>query len=377
MGPLFRILALLLLAGPPATQGYAGGLLQPALTIPDPAVAQADNRSVALDDQVAVETPPLGSEPVRPAQEHGDPRAFNASIESLPDGSDTRFRPMSDWERNRWRIVLFAAGLLLQMFLITWLLYADRRRRTAEANAALLHAELAHSNRVATAGALTGSIAHEIRQPLTAIVSSASAGLNFLNHKVPNLGEVRLALQHIVREGHRADTVIANIRTMFRKDATQRLPCDVNKLIRDVLSIADGQMRTASVATRTRLPDSPPVVVTGDPVQLRQVILNLVMNAVEAMSAVPPDSRLLQVTTGSDHGLVWITVRDSGPGIASDALAHIFDPFFTTKPGGMGMGLSICKTIVEAHGGELAASQSPEGGAAFRILLPLHGAAAR
>jgi signal transduction histidine kinase len=326
-----------------------------------------------LDGEDVWTAPSLRSDAVRPIFDWRELQKWNVSAESLPAGSDIRFRSPSDWERNRWRILLFVAGLLLQSFLITWLIYADRRRRAAEANAAMLHAELAHSNRVTTAGALTASIAHEIRQPLTAIVSSASAGLNFLRQKTPDLVEVRDALQQIVNEGHRADSVIVNLRAMFRKDVSRRVPCDVNALIRQVLALADRQVQVAGVTVLSRLAETPPSIVTGDPVQLQQVFLNLMMNAMEAMGDTPRDRRFLEVTTRPERDKIWISFEDWGPGIDDETLGHIFDPFFTTKPGGMGMGLSICKSIIEAHDGRLTATRRPGGGAAFLICLPLQG----
>lgn len=330
-----------------------------------------------LDGEDVWTTPVLTSEALQPVFDWRELQRWHVSAENLPDGSEIRFRAPSDWERNRWRVLLFVTGLLLQSVLIAWLLYVDRRRSVAESHAAMLHGELAHSNRVATAGALTASLAHEIRQPLTAIVSSASAGLNFLNHKTPNIAEVRDALQHIINEGLRADSVIANVRAMFRKDTAARITCDVNKLMREVLVLADHRLRMEGVTVRTRLGDHPPPIVTANPVQLQQVFLNLIMNAVEAMMTVPPANRVVDITTRVRQRQVLVLLEDSGPGVAPEILKRLFDPFFTTKPGGMGMGLAICKSIVEAHDGQLTAAQRPGGGAAFSILLPVDGGTAR
>jgi signal transduction histidine kinase len=333
--------------------------------------AQLVNRILDGDD--ARQIPIATGDAMRPVFDWRELQRWNVDLARLPQGSDIRFREPGDWERYRWRILLFTAGLLLQSVLITWLLYAERRRRAAEANAAMLFTEVAHSNRVSTAGALTASIAHEIRQPLTAIVSGASAALNWLNRSTPDLGEARVALQNIINEGHRADDVISNIRAMFRKDVLPREPSDMNRLIRQVLAMTERRVAIADVAVRTSFSESLPPVL-ADPVQLQQVILNLVVNAVEAMSSRPPASRVLQVATALENGRLSVTFEDTGPGMSAETLEHVFDPFFTTKPGGMGMGLAICKSIIEAHGGQLTASSRPGEGATFRIVLPVQGA---
>jgi C4-dicarboxylate-specific signal transduction histidine kinase len=164
------------------------------------------------------------------------------------------------------------------------------------------------------------------------------------------------------------------MRAMFRKAPTPRSPSDVNVLIRQVLVLAAGRIEAAGVHVTTRLADNLPAVL-ADPVQLQQVFLNLIMNAVDAMGETASGARRLQVTTGGLPDRVSITVEDSGPGLDAATLPRVFDPFFTTKQHGMGMGLPICKSIIEAHGGELTASAGALGGAAFRVVLPVQGAA--
>jgi len=232
---------------------------------------------------------------------------------------------------------------------------------------------LAHANRVATAGELTASIAHEIRQPLAAIVVAADAGLNWLNNKVPELGEARKALKHIINEGHRADDVIRNIRAIFSKEETPRVRLDVNEIVDGVLALASHKLSAHQIRLRTDYATAP--MVLADPVQLQQVIMNLVMNAIEAMDSVTDRAHVLQLKTETESrlGHVSITVEDSGPGIAPDHLEQIFKPFFTTKRGSMGLGLAICKSIIDAQGGRLTVAAAHPFGTTFRITLPLEG----
>jgi C4-dicarboxylate-specific signal transduction histidine kinase len=217
---------------------------------------------------------------------------------------------------------------------------------------------------------MTASIAHEIRQPLTAIVSSANAGLNWLKRTPPSVEEAREALENVIGQGHRLDDVVMHMRAMFQKVPGPRTRCAVNDLVRQVLPLADGQLAPSEVTLKTTFAEPSPVVL-ADSIQLQQVVLNLIVNAVEAMVHVPFGSRTLHVTTGTEDGQAFITVEDSGPGIDEQTLKSIFDPFFTTKPEGMGMGLSICKSIVEAHGGGISARAPADGGASFRVAVPL------
>lgn len=324
-----------------------------------------------LGGEAIASIPITASDAVRPVFDWRELRRWGVDEDTLPSGSEVRFRDSENWREYRWRAVLFAAGMLLQSVLIAWLLYADFRRRRAEENATLLAAELMHSNRVATAGQLTASLAHEIRQPLTAIVSSANAALNWLKRDPPDVGEVRDALENVVGQGHRADDVIKHMRTMFKKEPTDRTRCNVNELVREILGLATGRIAAGDVKLMTAYADPSPVVL-ADGVQLQQVILNLVVNAVEAMGHVPFGRRAVYVTTSVADRQALIVVEDTGPGMDEKTLTRIFDPFFTTKTGGMGMGLSICKSIIEAHGGTLTAWSQAGGGATFRILIPLH-----
>ena len=240
-----------------------------------------------------------------------------------------------------------------------------------QAEQALLKAqtELAHLSRALTMGELAASIAHEVNQPLSAVVTNANACLRWLAGDTPNLGEACDAAKRIVRDGNRAAEVIRKIRTLLKKVPTQMVRLDVNELIREVMDLARSQIALNRVALRMRLGTDVPSVL-GDRVQLQQVVLNLIMNSVEAIGAVRDGPRDLEVgsrRTAPDEVLVW--VRDSGVGFDPANQDKLFDAFYTTKPGGMGMGLSISQSVIEAHGGKLRAIANDEGGASFQFTL--------
>jgi hypothetical protein len=219
--------------------------------------------------------------------------------------------------------------------------------------------------------AMTASIAHELNQPLSAIVSNANAGLRWLARPQPNIEEVQAGLNRIANDGHRASEVIASIRAMFGKDQRKRAPVNINALIGEVLALLHGELESHQVLLRTDLLDGIPEVM-AERVPLQQVLLNLIMNAVDAMNSVADRERRLTIRSellaASD---VRIAVEDSGTGIDPSHTNRIFEAFFTTKPHGMGMGLSICQSIVEAHGGSLwAARRSPHGTVFVRAVTP-------
>jgi PAS domain S-box-containing protein len=235
--------------------------------------------------------------------------------------------------------------------------------------------ELARLSSLTAAGQMAASIAHEIKQPLASIVIGCSASLRWLSKSPPNLEEVRTALDRISDAGHRAGEVIEGIRAMFKNVSREKALLDVNQVIREVLALLHYELQSHQVLVRANLsPKLPPVL--ADAVQLHQVIANLVTNAIEAMAAVTDRARTLRVkSTPRETDGVLITVEDSGTGIDAEAVTRIFDPFFTTKSHGMGMGLSICRSIIEAHEGRLSAHSAPDGGAVFQIDLPAGQAA--
>jgi C4-dicarboxylate-specific signal transduction histidine kinase len=235
-----------------------------------------------------------------------------------------------------------------------------------------LRDELAHLTRVATVGELTTSLAHELNQPLTALMSNAQAVQRLLKSDTPDLREVRDALTDIINDNRRAGEVIRSLRKLLKQESLPRTPVDVNKLIQETISLVNSRFVVSNISLTLDLSADLPSVV-GDRIQLQQVILNLVLNGAEAMRDVEADSRELIVRTRCDDpSTVTVVVQDSGSGIEAGALERVFDPFFTTKTDGLGMGLSINRTIIETHGGRIWATQNPEGGAIFSFNVPIY-----
>jgi two-component system sensor kinase FixL len=246
-------------------------------------------------------------------------------------------------------------------------------RRQNERTAARQRDEIAHLSRVATLGELSGSLAHEINQPLMGILSNAQAAQRFLARDDVNLDEVREILVDIVEDDKRAGEVIRRLRALLKKGEVQNRPLDINSVVDDVVRLTRNDLMNRDVAVSTELtPDLPPVF--GDQIQLQQVLLNLVMNACEAMEAVSGTHQVHIRTRRTDGGDVELSVSDRGGGIPPGDLERIFEPFVTTKEHGIGLGLSICRTIIIAHGGRLWAENIGEG-ATFRCTLPLSGQA--
>jgi signal transduction histidine kinase len=240
-------------------------------------------------------------------------------------------------------------------------------RRKAEEARREAQDELARVARMTTLGALTTSIAHEINQPLGAVVTSAGAALRWLDAQPPNVGEVRQLLTRISRDGNRAAEVITRVRSLARKAPAQVQQLSINEIIQDAVALTRGELERGRIALRTELADGAPVL--GDRIQLQQVMINLIVNAIEAMNDAEPRELLLRSERNGADG-VLVSVRDSGPGLTPDSADRIFNSFYTTKPGGMGMGLSICRSIVEMHGGHLTARANAPRGAIFEFDVP-------
>ena len=244
----------------------------------------------------------------------------------------------------------------------------DRKR--AERAYTQVQMELAHANRVATMGQLSASIAHEISQPIGAALSYANAASHWLAAQPPNLEEVRRDLGFIVESGVRASEVIDRIRALVKKAPPRKDRLEINEAILEVIELARNEIANNHISVRTQLAETLPAI-QGDRVQLQQAILNLLINATEAMSAMSEGSReLLFCTAKTDSGGVLVAVRDSGPGLAPESIDRLFESFYTTKPGGLGMGLSICRSIIEAHHGRLWATANTPRGAVFQFTLP-------
>jgi C4-dicarboxylate-specific signal transduction histidine kinase len=288
----------------------------------------------------------------------------------LPPGSTVYYREPTAWRQYSWQIVSVAGALLLQTLLIVGLFYERHRRRNAEAASRQHLSELAHMNRSSTAGELSASIAHEITQPLAAIMTSGNAGLRWLSKATPDLDQARASFQAVIAATHHAGNVIRAIRSMFRKSSDERVALNPNRLIQEVLELLRVNLRRRRILVETGLSADLPEIM-GNRVQLEQIILNLLVNAVDAMDSMTNRDGMLKITANrQEPSGVLITVEDSGPGIAPENIKHIFEPFYTTKPRGMGMGLTICRSIVEAHGGCLIAASSGLGGLAMQISLP-------
>src|SRR5258706_3672276 len=247
---------------------------------------------------------------------------------------------------------------------------AEAEARDSERRYREVQAELAHASRVATMGQLMASIAHEVRQPIAAVVTNAQAGLNWLGAQPPDLEEVRQTLGCIVREGSRAGDLIGPIRALIGEAPPRDGDLEINEAVLEVIALTRAEVLKSGVSVRTQLAEGLPVI-RADRVQLQQVILNLIINAVEAMGGVGEGARELLISTGRDASNgVLISLRDSGPGLDPKSLDRLFEAFYTTKAQGMGLGLAISRSIIEAHGGRLWASANVPRGASFQFTVP-------
>jgi C4-dicarboxylate-specific signal transduction histidine kinase len=245
--------------------------------------------------------------------------------------------------------------------------------RADQAEAALrqVQAELAHVTRVTTLGELAASIAHEVNQPIAAVVTNAEAALRFLSRYPPDLEEVCEGLHSIIKDANRAGDVIGRIRELMKKAPPRKDRMDINEAIHEVIELTRGEAVKSGASVQTALGEGLPLI-EGDRVQLQQVALNVIINAVQAMSDAEGPRELTITTAQAEPNGVLVAVKDTGPGLAPASLEQLFAPFYTTKPGGLGMGLSISRSIVEAHGGRLWVTANPPRGVVFQFTLPVH-----
>jgi PAS domain S-box-containing protein len=248
----------------------------------------------------------------------------------------------------------------------------DRRR--AEAALQSANDRLARASQVASLVELSASIAHEVNQPIAAALANAQAALRWLGRDPPDLVEVREALDDVVKDGTRAGNVIDRIRSLFKNAPPSLEDLDITEALSEIVALSRGKALKNGVFLKVQLSDALPTV-RGDRVQLQQVMLNLITNAIEAMSDVDDGNRNLRITAGRDDDNVFVSVQDSGPGLKQATLERVFEPFYTTKPTGLGVGLSICRSIIEAHSGALWATNAANGGAVFSFTVPISASA--
>jgi len=314
---------------------------------------------------------PVGMDP--PKFDWRELKRWGISESQLPPGSTVHFREPTLWEQYHYHFIAIALAVLLQSVIIGWLLFEQHRRRLAEIFARGTMAELQNVNRLAAAGELSASIAHEIKQPLTVIVSNAYAALNWLSPERSNIAETRNSLERIVAATHRAGDIISGVRAMFTRDDPKQDLVDINDVILSVLTIGQLSLRRQAIELETQLGEGIPLV-RGHRVQLQQVLLNLILNAIEAMEK-SSSKKLCIRSTRMESGGVCVAVQDSGSGVAPGEIDRVFRPLYTTKDKGMGVGLSICRSIVEAHGGHIGVYSVPSGGSVFQFDLPASNAA--
>lgn len=322
-------------------------------------------RVLGGEDPATIKVAPVGMGP--PKFDWREMQRWGIADSRLPPGSEVHFRSPTAWEQYRLQILGMIAAVLIQACVIMWLLYEYRRRHMAELLARSTMAELQNVNRLAAAGELSASIAHEVRQPLAAVGASAYAALNWLTGGRQNIEEARNSLNQIVTSVHRANDVISSVLAMFSAKEEKKEPIDVNELIRSVLATVRINLRRHDIAVETQFDDRLPFV-DGNRVQLQQVVLNLVMNAIESMQSTKVRKMLVRLEERAG-GRVCVRIEDTGTGIDPENIDSIFEPLFTTKVHGMGMGLSICRSIVVAHGGSIRAFVRPGGGSIFEFEL--------
>ena len=307
---------------------------------------------------------------IRPVFDWNQLQRWHVDPNRLPPGSEIRNRPVTFWDQYAWHMSGIAAAFLTLTALVFSLLHERRIRFVAEVAAGERMSELAHINRHATAGEMSAAIAHELNQPLGAILNNAEAATILLESGSPDINELKAILSDIRRDDERASEIIKRLRALVSKKVVDFQPIDLNSVAREALSIAQMQAHSSDITLHWVLsPNDLPVA--GDAIQLQQVILNLAINAIEATNERKDAPRdIVARTANVENNTVEFSISDFGPGIPADKFKHLFEPFFTTKSNGMGMGLSLARTIVEAHGGKLWAENSVTGGAVFRFRLP-------
>jgi signal transduction histidine kinase len=347
--------------------GIVGG------TMPTYSVEAARTVRLALEilrGRLPAEPVTILQAPTHPVFDWPELKRWGLNESALPADAIILNKPVSAWERYKLYIIGAVAFCVLETALIIFLIVQRRRKKVAEVEVARARTELLHIERSLRLNELTGSLAHELNQPLAAILSNAQAALRFLKSDKPDLNEFQEIMQDIISDDQRAGNVIRSLRSMMKREEREKKPVILDDVLNDIIQIYRSEAISRNVSIETELDGSLPPVF-GDKGQLQQVVLNIIMNGAEAMSGTPPEQRKLILRTQRKDHSIWVTVRDFGPGIDKENLERVFQPFFTTKRTGLGMGLALCRTIVEAHGGHIWAENNSEGGTTFFIELPI------
>lgn len=347
--------------------GVVGGVMRPFRDV--------GREAALLVNALLAGTPPseLSNPEGSPVRAHLDWRQlqrWSIDLRVLPADAVLHYRPPTLWEAYRSQVLLALLILLLQAALIAWLLAERLRRRRAEQAVAQQRFALAHASRLAVAGELTASIAHEINQPLGAILSNAEAAELLLDDRADRREELRAILGDIRRDDQRAGEVIRRLRGLLARHEVEREPVDVNGIVLDSVAAVRGEARRRGVVLES-VTSPNPVASLGDRIQMQQVVINLLMNAMDALEGVPDERRHVTATVLPSRDRVRVSVRDRGTGVAPEHLPRLFESFFTTKRQGMGLGLAIVRSLVESQGGRVWAENVPDGGAAFHVEWPL------
>jgi signal transduction histidine kinase len=347
--------------------GAVGGYLMAA---PPIGTAAARLALRVLEGQDAGTIPVTKVDVVRPIFDWRQLKRWNVSESTLPPGSEIRYRPADFVETYASKAAVASAALLF-IVVVTFSILEHRKRRFAEEASWQRMSELTLVNRQATVGEMSAAIAHELGQPLGCILNNAEAAELILKSNAPDVMELRELLADIRKSDYRASEIIRQLRALMSKTKSKFGEVDLNTVVREALEIAEIQAHANDITLHASLaPSELPVV--GDPIQLQQVFLNLVINGIDAVNGSPRGRRDIVISTApADDYFVEASVSDSGPGISKENLDRIFNPFFSTKESGMGVGLSLCRTIVEAHNGEIWVGNGMAGGAVFRLRLPL------
>lgn len=348
--------------------GGVGGLV----TTPYP-VGEASARIALriLNGEEALKIPVTTGDFTRPIFDWRELQRFGISESRLPAGSEIRFRQLGLWDQYRWQMSAILGVVLTQGLLIGGLLFERRRRHAAELESRGRLLEVIHLNRTATTGALSASIAHELNQPLGAILANTEAAEILLEKKTPDLKKIKEILADVRRDDARAAEVLSHLRGLLKKSEAETQLFDLNEVVRSSLNVLHPEALKRGVALRSTL-DPGPLPIRANAVHLEQVILNLAMNGMDAMEDCAPGVGKMSIQTArAGESEVEILIADSGIGNPNDKLSKVFETFYTTKQQGTGLGLSIVRTIVENYGGKIWAENRPAGGAAFCCTLPL------